>query len=168
MEVTDSFFREPTSDAQNVDLKRQLDSVEQEASVLRTKVFSLEQDNEKMANENKKLALHAARLSRKDSIGDKDKNVELVKLKDSVTKLEKTKEELENKLKLILDAPADKLPQRVPKIFSENSTKLQLQVRCVCFIKYLIWKVCRLCKVKSKFNWNLCDLDISPVVTTIW
>lgn len=138
IEVTDSFFREPTSDAHNVDLKRQLESVEQEASVLRTKVFSLEQDNEKMANENKKLALHAARLSRKDSIGDKDKNVELVKLKDTVTKLEKTKEELENKLKLILDAPVDKLPQRVPKIFSENSTKLQLQVRYVCFIKYFI------------------------------
>lgn len=102
--------------------------VEHEASVLRTKVLTLEQDNEKIANENKKLALHAARLSRRDSVGDKEKIAELIKLKDSMTKLEKTKEELENKLKSILDVPADKLPQRVPKSFSDNSTKLQLQV----------------------------------------
>lgn len=122
---------------QTVDLKQQLDSVEHEASVLRTKVLSLKQDNEKMANENKKLALHAARLSRKDSIGDKDKNAELVKLKDTVSKLEKTKEELENKLKTILDTPADKLPKRIPKIFSESSTKLQLQVRSFFFIYFL-------------------------------
>lgn len=113
-----------------MDLKRQLDSVEHEASVLKTKVLSLEQDNEKMSNENKKLALHAARLSRKDSLGDKDKNAEIVKLKDTVARLEKTKDELENKLKTILDVPADKLPQRIPKIFTESSTKLQLQV-CV-------------------------------------
>lgn len=123
-----NLFREPASETQTVDLKRQLESVEHEASVLRTKVLSLEQDNDKMANENKKLALHAARLSRKDSIGDKDKNAELVKLKDSVAKLEKTKEDLANKLKTILDTPADKLPQRIPKIFTESSTKLQLQV----------------------------------------
>lgn len=115
-------------------MKRQLESVEHEVSVLRTKVLSLEQDNEKMGNENKKLALHAARLSRKDSIGDKDKNAELVKLKDCVTKLEKTKEELEKKLKTILEAPADKLPQRIPKIFSESSTKVQLQVSVSSFI----------------------------------
>ncbi len=126
--TTVSYFREPLSDAQTVDLKRQLESVEQEASILRTKVLSLEQDNEKMANENKKLALHAARLSRKDSLGDKDKNAELVKLKDTVTKLEKTKEELESKLKTILDTSADKLPHRVPKIYTDGSTKLQLQV----------------------------------------
>lgn len=136
-EVTVYVFREPaaSNDVYNVDLKRQLESVEREASVLRTKVLSLEQDNEKMANENKKLALHAARLSRKDSVGDKDKNAELVKLKDSVAKLEKTKEELENKLKTILDAPADKLPQRAPKIVTENSSRLQLQV-CVLWFHF--------------------------------
>lgn len=134
-EVTVCVFREPaaSNDVHHVDLKRQLESVEQEASVLRTKVLSLEQDNEKMGNENKKLALHAARLSRKDSIGDKDKNAELVKLKDAVAKLEKAKEELENKLKTILDAPVDKLPQRAPKIVTENSSRLQLQV-CVLWL----------------------------------
>ncbi|KAJ6649188.1 hypothetical protein Bhyg_04422 [Pseudolycoriella hygida] len=121
--------KEPTtiSEPQSIDVKRQLESVEHEASVLRTKVLSMEQDNEKLVNENKKLALHAARLSRKDSTGDKDKNAEIVKLKDSITKLEKTKDELENKLKTILDVSADKLPQRTPKVFSENTSKLQLQ-----------------------------------------
>lgn len=102
--------------------------MEHEASVLRTKVLSLEQDNEKLGNENKKLALHAARLSRKDSVGDKDKNAEIVKLKDTIAKLEKTKDELDNKLKTILETPADKLPQRTPKIFSDSTTKVQLQV----------------------------------------
>ncbi|XP_028035140.1 myosin-2 heavy chain [Bombyx mandarina] len=45
------------SDQQNVDLKRQLQVVEQEASVLRAKTQSLEADNEKLQTENKKLQL---------------------------------------------------------------------------------------------------------------
>lgn len=43
------------SDQQNVDLKRQLQVIEQEASVLRAKTQSLEADNEKLSAENKKL-----------------------------------------------------------------------------------------------------------------
>lgn len=114
--------------------------VEQEASVLKTKVLTLEEENEKIANENKKLALHAARLSRKDSLGlDKDKSLELAKVKDSLSKLEKTREELENKLKTILDIPVDK-PARMPKSYSENSTKFQLQVRFVRIAYYFTCK----------------------------
>ncbi|XP_060806569.1 myosin-2 heavy chain isoform X2 [Amyelois transitella] len=45
------------SEQQNVDLKRQLQVIEQEASVLRTKTQSLEADNEKLQAENKKLQL---------------------------------------------------------------------------------------------------------------
>ncbi|KAJ0182614.1 hypothetical protein K1T71_001983 [Dendrolimus kikuchii] len=45
------------SDQQNVDLKRQLQVIEQEASVLRAKTQSLEADNEKLLAENKKLQL---------------------------------------------------------------------------------------------------------------
>ncbi|XP_053618205.1 golgin subfamily B member 1 isoform X3 [Plodia interpunctella] len=45
------------SDQQNVDLKRQLQVIEQEASVLRSKTQSLEADNEKLQAENKKLQL---------------------------------------------------------------------------------------------------------------
>ncbi|XP_063839420.1 uncharacterized protein LOC135088497 isoform X4 [Ostrinia nubilalis] len=45
------------SEQQNVDLKRQLQVIEQEASVLRAKTQSLESDNEKLQAENKKLLL---------------------------------------------------------------------------------------------------------------
>ncbi|CAH2050250.1 unnamed protein product, partial [Iphiclides podalirius] len=45
------------SDLQNVDLKRQLQVIEQEANVLRAKTQSLEADNEKLQSENKKLQL---------------------------------------------------------------------------------------------------------------
>ncbi|CAH0766881.1 unnamed protein product [Diatraea saccharalis] len=45
------------SEQQNVDLKRQLQVIEQEASVLRAKTQSLEADNEKLQAENKKLQL---------------------------------------------------------------------------------------------------------------
>lgn len=44
-------------DQQNVDLKRQLQVIEQEANVLRAKTQSLEADNEKLQLENKKLQL---------------------------------------------------------------------------------------------------------------
>lgn len=43
------------SEQQNVDLKRQLQVIEQEASVLRAKTQSLEADNEKLQAENKKM-----------------------------------------------------------------------------------------------------------------
>ncbi|XP_072944658.1 uncharacterized protein [Epargyreus clarus] len=45
------------SEQQNVDLRRQLQVIEQEASVLRTKTQNLEADNEKLQAENKKLQL---------------------------------------------------------------------------------------------------------------
>ncbi|XP_026319891.1 protein MLP1 homolog isoform X2 [Hyposmocoma kahamanoa] len=44
-------------DQQNVDLKRQLQVIEQEATVLRAKTQSLEADNEKLQAENKRLLL---------------------------------------------------------------------------------------------------------------
>ncbi|XP_050670744.1 myosin-3 isoform X2 [Leptidea sinapis] len=44
-------------DQQNVDLKRQLQVIEQEANVLRTKTQNLEADNEKLQAENKRLQL---------------------------------------------------------------------------------------------------------------
>ncbi|XP_041975253.1 nucleoprotein TPR isoform X5 [Aricia agestis] len=46
-----------SNDTQNVDLKRQLQVIEQEASVLRAKTQTLEADNEKLQAENKKLQL---------------------------------------------------------------------------------------------------------------
>ncbi|XP_063395134.1 myosin-11 isoform X5 [Cydia fagiglandana] len=46
-----------SNDQQTVDLKRQLQVIEQEATVLRSKTQSLEADNEKLQAENKKLQL---------------------------------------------------------------------------------------------------------------
>lgn len=44
-------------DQQTIDLKRQLQVIEQEAIVLRSKVQSMESENEKLTSENKKLQL---------------------------------------------------------------------------------------------------------------
>lgn len=109
---------------------KKLETLEKDANDLRTKMQVLELDNEKISNENKKLALHAARLARKDSnsTADKDKAAELIRLKESFSKLEKEKLDLDQKLKIVLEVPADKIPPRVPKKFTDASTKLQLQV----------------------------------------
>jgi hypothetical protein len=45
------------SEQQALDLKRQLQVIEQEATILRTKTQTLESDNEKLAAENKQLHL---------------------------------------------------------------------------------------------------------------
>lgn len=115
----------------SVDFKRQLECVEQEATVLRNKLVSFEAENEKLNTENKKLALHAARLSRKDSAtnaADTQKTAELAKLKESLTKTEEERDRLEQRLQNVLDVPADKLPPRIPKKCSDTNTKYQLQV----------------------------------------
>jgi regulator of replication initiation timing len=50
------------NEQQALDLKRQLQVIEQEATVLRTKIQTLESDNEKLAAENKQL--HLLRLKK--------------------------------------------------------------------------------------------------------
>jgi DNA repair exonuclease SbcCD ATPase subunit len=54
-----TYFRslDSGSEQQTLDLKRQLQVVEQEATILRTKTQTLESDNEKLAAENKQLHL---------------------------------------------------------------------------------------------------------------
>ena len=124
-------YRESSSISESVDFKRQLEMVEQEATILRNKVLSLEQETEKLSNENKKLALHAAKLTKKDSLtnsAENQKSLELVKVKDSLSKAEEEKAKLEEKLKNILEIPVEKLPARVPKKYSDTNTKYQLQV----------------------------------------
>lgn len=117
-----------------VNHKRQLELVEQEAAVLRAKVSTLELEIDGVSTENKKLTVQVARLARKDSTGglEKDtKNVvisaELIKTKESLTKLEKENGELQRKLKTVLEFDVDKLPARMPKKFSDMTTKMQLQ-----------------------------------------
>lgn len=55
----ETYFRSLDSgnEQQALDLKRQLQVIEQEATVLRTKTQTLESDNEKLAAENKQLHL---------------------------------------------------------------------------------------------------------------
>lgn len=80
-----------------VDLKRQLQLVEQEANILRQKAQDLETENDKLMAENKRCQL---RLSRKPPPGPQEllqlDNMELKeKLNDAERKLKVLKEELE-------------------------------------------------------------------------
>lgn len=100
--------------------------MEQEASVLRTKTQTLEQENDKLLAEVKQLQLQNARNSIKASTPTNTK--ELEKMKSSITELEKERDELKLKMKRVLEDPTDKLPPRVPKVFSDMKTKLQLKV----------------------------------------
>lgn len=138
---------------QNSDFKNKIDTLEQESKGLKDKLQILELENEKYSNENKKLALHAARLAKKDSntSSDKEKLTELVKIKESLSKVEKERDDLATKLKKILDIPPEKMSPRVPKKYSDANTKMQLQVIFVpihlsTFEKlFLFVFVCRKC-----------------------
>ncbi|XP_039280086.1 myosin-2 heavy chain [Nilaparvata lugens] len=79
-----------------LDLKRQLQVVEQEASVLRTRTQSLESDNEKLVAENKRMLL--TRGTKKASASASDSSA-LLQLKEKVTALEKQLEDSNAKLK---------------------------------------------------------------------
>lgn len=115
------------TEQQNLDFKRQLQLVEQEASVLRSKTTKLETENDKLNTEVKKLQLQAARAkavsnNKLNEIGN-DSN----KMKETVEKLEKERNELQTKLKTILEESGEKLPARTPKKYTETLTKLQLK-----------------------------------------
>lgn len=116
----------------SVDHKRQVEMVEQEAAVLRAKVVKLEQEIDSISTENKKLTVQVARLARKDSVGAVDKSgtatvAELARVKETLVKIEKENSELQNKLKSILEVDVQKLPARIPKKFTDLTTKMQLQ-----------------------------------------
>ncbi|XP_054157646.1 kinesin-related protein 4-like [Oppia nitens] len=81
---------------QQVDLKRQLQLVEQEASILRQKLMSLENENDKLINDNKRYQL---RLSRKPPPGPADQlQVENIELKDKIKDLERRCENIKSDL----------------------------------------------------------------------
>lgn len=125
---------EVSTNDQSLDLKRQLQVVEQEATVLRTKTQTLEQENDKLLAEVKKLQLQAARGAAKlnsstTSLNKIGSSGEITKLKESLETVEKERDEISAKLKKVLEQPTDSLGVRVPKKFSENLTKLQLKVR---------------------------------------
>lgn len=118
---------EVLSEQTTIDVKRQLQIIDQEAAVMRTKIISLEQENEKILSENKKLQVQAARsVLRKDSLVGNGNN-------EMMIKLEKERDELSIKLKKVLDDAADKMPPRNPKKVTDMHTKLQLKVTKVFF-----------------------------------
>lgn len=112
------------TEQQNLDFKRQLQTVEQEASIMRAKTQKMEGENEKLSAEVKKLQLQVARAkatSKEKGINDlgTDKNKEIVEV------LQKERDELAAKLKKILEDPVEKLPSRTPKKYSDTLTKVQ-------------------------------------------
>lgn len=119
----------PLTESQSLDLKRQLQVVEQEASVFRTKTQTLEQENEKLLAEVKKVQLQAARNSVKSITTINNKDAEKTKI--TIEELEKERDELKAKIKKVLEDPVDKLQARTPKVFSDTKTKLQLKVNSI-------------------------------------
>ncbi|XP_050319337.1 myosin-11 isoform X5 [Bactrocera neohumeralis] len=110
----------------NIDAKRQLKLVEQEASVLRTKISTLESENEKLLKDNKRMQLQALRKS--TSLDKNGANgEELTKLKESLEKMECERNELDAKLKVILQEAEAKLPIRAPKRVTDLTPKNHLK-----------------------------------------
>ncbi|XP_011214885.2 myosin-11 isoform X5 [Bactrocera dorsalis] len=110
----------------NIDAKRQLKLVEQEASVLRTKISTLESENEKLLKDNKRMQLQALRKS--TSLDKNGANgEELTKLKESLEKMERERNELDGKLKVILQEAEEKLPIRTPKRVTDLTPKNHLK-----------------------------------------
>ncbi|XP_058122187.1 myosin-2 heavy chain [Anopheles ziemanni] len=108
------------TDQQVLDLKRQLQVIEQEATVLRAKTQSLEQENEKHQTEIKKLQAVRKASTTTPAVDTK-------KLTDNIEQLEKDKQELEGRLKRIIQDSTSQLPSRLPKNPTDMHTKLQLK-----------------------------------------
>ncbi|XP_054742028.1 myosin-11 isoform X4 [Anastrepha obliqua] len=110
----------------NIDTKRQLKLVEQEASVLRTKITTLESENEKLLKDNKRMQLQALRKT--TSLEKNGTNSEeLTKLKESFESMERERNELDGKLKRILLEAEEKLPVRTPKRVTDLTPKNHLK-----------------------------------------
>ncbi|XP_055902428.1 cingulin isoform X2 [Eupeodes corollae] len=112
--------------SQDIDLKRQLDLVEQEASILRSKLSTLETENEKLLKDNKRMQLQALRKPSMNGAADKS-SAELISLKESLSVAEKERDELSTKLKLILQEAEEKLPQRTPRKVTDLTPKNHLK-----------------------------------------
>lgn len=111
----------------NVDVKRQLDLVEQEAAVLRSKISTLESENEKLLKENKKMQLQALRQNSTTTTDRSNNNGEVSKLKESLMVAEKERDALSVKVKRILQETDDKLPPHTPRRITDLTPKNHLK-----------------------------------------
>lgn len=89
------------SDFQILDLKRQLDLITQESDGLRLRVKTLEEENAKLADDNKRLKLQSTRQI--PSIQADDAAVENIELRDKVKRLEEEKKSLKDKLRTVTE-----------------------------------------------------------------
>ncbi|CAD7085418.1 unnamed protein product [Hermetia illucens] len=112
---------------QQLDLKRQMQMVEQEASILRGKISNLEQENEKLTLENKKLQMQYLRKNSSLSLTKNTSNVELSEIKERLSKTEKERDELRSKLEEVNKEASDKLPPRTPKKVTDLTPKATLK-----------------------------------------
>lgn len=139
-----------TSEQQNVDLKRQLQVIEQEASVLRSKTQSLEADNERLQAENKKMQLlKGTKTFKSDKSLEQNANKisqlekELKEALEKIKDLESNKEKGEKKVRFgsetnkkdvdalkVKQEEFDKLKLNFNKIEKENA-KLQASLKAL-------------------------------------
>nr|CAD7424722.1 unnamed protein product [Timema monikensis] len=122
----------------NLDLKRQLQLIEQEAAILRTKVQILESDNDKLSAENKRLELLRGTKKGPTSL-ETQVDVELKgKIEEMETQLANANKQAENdnkSLTLTIDRLKEETAsnlikfykQRTPKKPTDFTTKLQLK-----------------------------------------
>lgn len=88
-------YRSLDSDQQTVDLKRQLQLVEQEATILRTKTQALESENETLVSENRKLQMMKNTKRGKSVEGD---SASVIELKEKIKTLEHQVKESADKI----------------------------------------------------------------------
>ncbi|XP_061387212.1 myosin-7 [Musca vetustissima] len=117
----DNLLKSSSSSQANLNFKRQLDMVEQEATVLRSKITALEAENERIQKENKRLQLSSSKKSSSSDSGD------VSKLKQALAAVEEQKNGLETKLKRILQEAEGKLPPRLEIRVTELTPKNQLK-----------------------------------------
>ncbi|XP_077295291.1 uncharacterized protein LOC143917604 isoform X2 [Arctopsyche grandis] len=120
------------NEQQNVDLKRQLQLVEQEVGILRNKIQTLETDNETLQTENKKLQL--SRGTKAKSVDrDSDKLIQLeTELKEAQTKikeLEKPKEPEKVDKKVTFNTATLKKDADALKTKQEELDKLKISMK---------------------------------------
>lgn len=111
-------------DQQTVDLKRQLQLVEQEATILRTKTQTLESENETLMNENRKLQMMRNTKRGKSVEGDSSSVIEL---KEKIKTLENEINESNNKIKEY-EEKVSSLTNNSSKIDTLNSQITQVRI----------------------------------------